>query len=103
MAFVGTNTPLTGAATWTSRVKNTDRYDRIAGTVFADQAGTLHVEQSSDGTNWDVDTSYSISASDGKGFSEELVAAFWRLRYVNGATPQTAFRLYGRATAAGDS
>lgn len=101
--YIGTTTPLAGGATYTSPIKLADDYDSLSGTVFSDQSGTLHIEQSYDGTNFDVDTSYSITANDGKGFTEPLVAPYWRIRYVNGGTPQTAFRLNGRTTAGGDS
>jgi hypothetical protein len=68
----------------------------IIGTIFADQPGTLHIEQSSDGEHVDVDTSYDIVAGDGKGFRELMVAPYWRLRYVNGESAQGAFRICGR-------
>lgn len=67
---------------------------RITGTVFADQAGTLNIDQSSDGTNWDYSTSVTVTASTKTNFSVEVVAPYARLRYVNGATIQTVFRLY---------
>jgi hypothetical protein len=77
------------------------REDSIVGMVFADQVGTLHIEQSMNGTNWDIDTTYAVTASDGKGFSEAIYAPFVRVRYVNGATPQGAFRLSARLSSAG--
>lgn len=99
--IVATFTPLGGAATYTGPTMLTDRYDTIAGTVFSDQAGTIHIQQSPDGTNWDLDTFYAITASTGKGFSETIVAPYYRITYVNGATPQTAFRLKASAEATG--
>lgn len=77
------------------------REDWVVGMVFADQAGTLHIEQSMDGTNWDIDTSYTIAANDGKGFKEDIFAPYVRVRFVNGATPQTAFRITARFSSAG--
>ena len=71
---------------------------RIWGTVFADKAGTLHLEQSTDGANVDVDEPIEVKASDGQGFTEEFVGRFWRLRHVNGGTKQTAFRLSAQAS-----
>jgi hypothetical protein len=101
MAYFGTTTPLAANGTVTLGPRPTDRADRITGTVFSDQAGTLFIEQSSDGTNWDVSTSVPVTANDGSGFSEELVAPQVRLRYVNGATLQTSFRLFSRFSSAG--
>lgn len=101
--FIGSTTKLTANSTWTSGVHSVDRADRIAGLVFADQSGNLFIEQSSDGTNWDLSTSVAISASTGTKYSEELVAPYVRLRFVNGSTNQNAFRISGKTTSAGDS
>jgi len=89
-----TTTPLAANATFTSTTQSGGGFARITGTVLADQAGTLNIDQSPDGTNWDVTSSFSIAANTGQGFSVEIVAPNWRLRYVNGATAQTTFRLY---------
>jgi hypothetical protein len=103
MAYSGTASPLAANATYTSNVMVADRADNISGMVFADQAGTIFVEQSADGVNWDISTDYPIPANDGKGFSEPLYGPYVRIRYVNGGTAQGAFRLYSRFTSAGDS
>ena len=103
MAYIGTTSPLGANATYVSDAKVTDRADNISGSVFADQAGTIYIEQSYDGQNWDISTDYSVSANDGKGFNESLYAPYVRVRYVNGGTAQGAFRLYTRFTSAGDS
>lgn len=68
---------------------------KVVGTVFTDQAGTVYVDQSSDGTNWDATSSVSVTANTPTSFSVEVVAPYGRLRYVNGATAQTKLRLYG--------
>ena len=99
--FEATRTPLGANETYTSATLMADTYDTIVGTVFADQAGTLYIEQSNNGTNWDLSTSNSISASTGEAISEVIVAPYFRARYVNGATPQTAFRLTVKRSAAG--
>jgi hypothetical protein len=69
-------------------------YDKIVGSVFADQAGTLLIEQSWDGTHWDVVSTVNVSANSGQGFSIDVVAPNGRLVYTNGSTAQTTFRLY---------
>ena len=101
MAFLNWTQPLAAGATKTLGSTNSQLADRIVGTVFSDQAGTHNIEQSFDDTNFDVSTSYTITANDGSGFSEELVAPYVRLRYVNGGTPQTVFRLYSRFSSGG--
>jgi hypothetical protein len=95
--LASTTTPLGANGTYTSGSLTVSGYGRIVGTVFADQAGTLYIEQSSDGTNWDASTGVSVSAGTPASFSVEVVAPTARVRYVNGATAQTAFRLYVRA------
>jgi len=47
-------------------------------------------------TNWDVQSEFTYTANERLGFSVEVVGNEGRLRYVNGATPQTIFRLYAR-------
>ncbi len=90
-----TTTALGASGTYTTATPMaTDGYSRITGSVYANEAGTLNVEQSADGTNWDISSTFTVSASVGEGFSVELVCPNVRLNYANGATAQTAFRLY---------
>lgn len=77
-----------------------NREDNVVGSVFADQAGTIYIEQG-DGTNWDISTSYPVAANDGKGFGESVVFSNVRVRYVNGPVAQTAFRLTAKFSSAG--
>lgn len=99
----GSTTPLKASATWTSQVGMRERHDTINGTVASDVAGTLHIQQSTDGTNWDVDATYSITGGDGKGFTELLVAPYWRIYYVNGGADQGYFRISATTQSGGDS
>lgn len=94
--IVYTTAILINGTTWTSDVDRVGLAQYITGTVYADQAGTLYVEQSTDGSNWDVSDSYIIAAADGKGFREIAVGELWRIRYVNGAVTQGEFRLYAK-------
>ena len=89
-----TTTALAANASWTSASEEILNFGRITGTVFADVAGTLYVEQSPDNTNWDVVDSWSVTANAGLGFSVELVGRYVRVRFLNGATAQTTFRLF---------
>lgn len=98
--FNGTKTPLAGAGTVTIDMQ-AGREDYVVGMVFADQAGNIFIEQSMDNQNWDLSTTYAIAANDGKGFKEDVFAPYVRVRYVNGATPQTVFRLTARFSSAG--
>jgi hypothetical protein len=101
MAYIGSTATLAANGEYDSGVLVTDRADNISGSVFSDQTGTIFIEQSGDGQNWDISTSYTVTANDGKGFSEPLYAPYVRIRYVNGATNQGTFRVFSRFTSAG--
>ena len=89
-----TTTPLGASGSYTSPSFNTAGFSRITGGVFTDQAGTLQVQQSPDGTNWDVISTLSVSANAGQGFEVAVVYPYGRIVYNNGASAQTVFRLY---------
>lgn len=64
--------------------------------IIADVASStngLMVQQSSDGSNWDVTDTYTIPAATGKTFSFQPASMYYRLFYANGATGQASFRL----------
>lgn len=104
MAFLGADSPAAfNGLTWTSQSKNTDRYDTITGAIFSSHAGTLHVEQSIDGTNWDIDDTVAVTASTGTKVNIAMLCPFVRLRFVATATQPTTFRLSTKLSAAGDS
>ena len=73
-------------------------YKSIVGSAYSDQSGVLLVEQSQDdGTNWDVQSTVTVTGgSPSAGFDVDVVGTYGRLNYTNGATAQTAFRLYAR-------
>lgn len=83
-------------ATYTGAAFSIEEYARIIGSCFADQAGTLYIDQRNDGTNWDIRSTIPYAASDLMGFSVEVVGNEARLVHLNGAVAQTAFRLYAR-------
>jgi hypothetical protein len=90
------STPLGGGAVFTGTSIDVLNYAIIAINVTADQASAtngLSVQQSSDGTNWDHDDSYTISAGIAKNFTVQPYAQYMRVVYTNGAVAQTAFRL----------
>lgn len=101
MAFLSTTTPLAGNGTVILGPVQTDLADRITGIAWADVAGTVFIEQSINNTNFDLSTSIPVTANTGVAISVELVAPYVRVRYVNGAGAQTAFRLSTRFTSAG--
>jgi len=90
-----TTVPLAGGATYTSGTMTGDGYRRITGSVTANVAGTLYVEQSPNGgVNWDISDAITVGAGEAKGFCVEVCCPSLRIRYVNGAAAQATFRLY---------
>lgn len=89
-------TVLAGNATFTGLAEEVKDYSMALVSVFTDQASAsdgLSVQQSSDGSNWDITDVYSIPASTGKTFSFQIAARYLRLVYTNGSTLQGSFRL----------
>lgn len=82
---------------------NTDRADTITGGAWSSHAGTLFVEQSGDGDNWDLSEEVAVGAGNGEGFSVPLFLPYVRIRYVNGGTATDATRIFARFGSAGDS
>ncbi len=101
MTFLSTTEPLDADGFITLGPILAGRSDKVVGSVFSDQDGTIFIEQSSDNEHWDISTEYSITANDGKGFSEDLLLSFIRIRFVNGSTNQNEFRLTSRFSSAG--
>lgn len=95
--YIGSSTVLAGGATYTSKWINTDISGWITGSAFADQAGTLFIEQSGDASHADISASYTTVASTGSGYIEQLLLPYVRLRFTNtSGSTQTAFRLFSR-------
>lgn len=101
--YRGSTTALAENGEWVSQVGMRERHDTVDGSVYADKAGKIYIEQSQDGSHWDISASYEIEEEDGKGFSEPLVLPYWRIRYVNGSDDQGAFRISADTQAGGDS
>jgi len=101
-AITFTTTPLGANATYTSSGYDnlTGRLGFIGALAFADQPSATDgfmVEQSIDNTNWDLQSGKTtVSANVGKGIKAAMVARYVRVKYINGATAQTVFRLGGR-------
>jgi len=77
-------------------------YNYILVTIYSDVSGTLNLEFSNDNTN--VDAVYTYNYSGGSTpYIQPItrVARYMRVRYVNGSTAQTTFRLYIRALSTG--
>lgn len=89
-------TPLSGAAVFTGATTECDEYVSVHVSVFADVAGTLSMQFSADGTNWDITQTYTVLGGGGRYFSAPIKAQFYRTVYTNGSSAQSAFRLQTR-------
>jgi hypothetical protein len=95
IAALGASATFTG----TGRANSAAQYAFFNATAFADQAGTLFVDQSLDtGATYQPVASQAVTASSGANLSVRLCGAFsaatlYRVRYANGAALQTTFRL----------
>jgi len=90
------STPLGAGATFTGTAEDVSDYACIYLQVYSDQASAsdgLVIEYSTDGTNFDSDDSFTISADESEFYTLPPQARYMRVRYTNGATPQTVFRL----------
>jgi hypothetical protein len=84
------------SATFTGASEDISNYNNISVNVFSDVASAtdgLSIQQSSNGTNWDVTDVFTIPAATGKTFSVGKLAKFFRVVYTNGGTAQATFRL----------
>jgi len=96
-AVVGsTIAPLLATTSYTGEAFSVEEYGRIIGSCYADQAGTLYIDQRNDGTNWDCQETIAYAAGALMGFTVEVVGNEARVVFTNGAVDQTAFRLYTR-------
>jgi hypothetical protein len=94
----GTATPLAANGTTIAGPIQTDVYSQLCGSIFADQAGTLYVEQSFDnGAHFDISVPITVTANAGQSFNETIIAPVAQVRFVNGGTDQGVMRLFVRA------
>jgi len=99
--FIGTGGVLpTVAAPFDSGARESELADRLTGLIFSDKSGNLLIDQSIDGTNWDVTQTLAVVGGTGQGFSVELLAPYYRVRFVPSADT-TVFRLAARLASAG--
>lgn len=95
-----TTTALAAAGVFTGAGVDAINFRRITGRVVASHAGVLHIEHSDDNVTWDSVDPLTVAAGVAYGFDTPIFARHVRLRYVNGATAQTSFRLSGYLSAA---
>lgn len=85
---------LTAGSTFTGTAESCLGVAGIKVCVFTDQNSTVYIDQSPNGTNWDITDSYTVSASTGYGRTHQAVSGYYRVRLTNnGASTTTALRL----------
>lgn len=85
---------IAAAATFTGTADSTVNYGYIGVSFRADQAVTIQVQQSIDGTNWDHSQSYTVPASTGDQRSFRAIGTHTRVLVTNnGGSTTTIFRL----------
>lgn len=82
-AASSTTTNLAGGATFTGPAVPDLNYTAVQYSIKCDQNCTIYVEQSPDGTNWDISDSFSFNAPTGSGNTVQLVASYYRIRVTN--------------------
>ena len=88
-----TTTVLDASATFTGTTTDVSGWSSVSVSVFSEEAGTLILQESSNGTNWDLSSSLSITGGIAASYSRVLESKYYRTRYTNGGDDQTVFRL----------
>jgi hypothetical protein len=88
-----TSVPLVGLAIAISSILDVTKYRQIVGTCFANQNGSILIEFSADGTNFDATGTIGYIANDKAGIGPiDCVAPYLRVSFINGAVAQATFR-----------
>ena len=68
----------------------------VLGVAYADQAGTLYVDQSNDGSTLHFTESFAVTAGSGgsAAFLRRIYTSYVRVRYINGGSGQGDFSLF---------
>jgi hypothetical protein len=124
MSYLGSNQTLSAGATYTSATKRTDWYDHIRGTVNSTQDGNFYIEQSWDETAetspstaiWGYSKYIAVTSagsatstvntgtsSKGFTFDENVVAPFWRVRFINNGASAASIRVHAKLTTEGNN
>ena len=91
-----TTSVLANDATFTGSAEICFGYSAVSLLVYADQASAsdgVKVQWSTDGTNYDYEDSFSVSAATGASKTFPVRSKWYRVSYTNGGVTQTVFRL----------
>lgn len=93
-SLVQTTTPLPADGVFNSGSQSLARALSITGSVYADEPGTLVIEQGGDGTHWDITNTFNVPPLTGVAIDVPVVDQFFQVVYTNGNAPQGTFRLF---------
>ena len=89
-----TNTPLAAGATYTGTAENIAAFPSTILSCKTDTSGTIYLDYSVDGTNWDSTLSWNVAPNTTEVHRITNTRAFARVRFTNvSATAQTYLRL----------
>ena len=88
-----TTTPLTANSTFTGTSEFCYQHSSFVVACKTDQDGTLYVDFSTDGTNWDSTLTYGVTASVNEVHRITVTRSYFRVRFTNGSTNQTYLRI----------
>ena len=88
-----TSTPLAGNATYTSSVCASWPHSGLVVACLTDADGTLFVDFSPNGTNWDSTLTFNLSANLNEVHRVTITRPYFRIRVVNGSAAQSFMRL----------
>lgn len=89
-----TNLAISATFTGTSRDGGaTPAYNLFVASAYADQAGTLRIEKSTDNVTWRLASSIPVGVGEAKEITARVTARYYRVVFVNGSVAQTAFLL----------
>ena len=89
--------PLAATESYVGTSENVTRYqelDVVVGGSPEDASGTLWFDFSIDGAHWDIVSSFELDGLKVPPITLRIVAPYFRVRYINGETPQVEFRLH---------
>jgi hypothetical protein len=96
MTFVHSTTALGISATFTGTtldLGSNHSINRHRALVFADQTGTVYLEQSRDGSTWRTTATANVTANTPTTLEDMVISRYVRVRYANGGTANTVFEL----------
>ena len=82
---------LLAGATFTGKTESTLGIAGIQCSIKTDQNGTLYVDQSPDGINWDIVDAYTVLAGTGFATTTQAVNSYYRVRFTNNGGSATTY------------